>query len=215
MTRVAVLALAAAALAAPPAEAAAPSLAAAFGAPLASVQDPLAVEAFADPTATPDPRELERVRYQRARRTHTAGLATATIGAAALFPGATLWLSGLIGGDTRLSTSGAVLSIAAMGAILGGEVASLSASLQASSAIERAFGRKVPRGLAYAGIGLFAGGLALSPISSGLTALVGVVGGLGLSIGQMSVAGRTLDELGVAELRLVPTPRGIAVVARF
>lgn len=160
------------------------------------------------------PQEMARMRdaYDRGLRLHRVGNITTLVGGIAVVPLSLGIIASAWSGNGGLT---AVLGVGVVGAVgayyTGGFLSSLGA-FNSTRAMNAAFGTDVSTGFAIGGMVSSTAGVLLTPFGLGAFApIVGII----LGSVQIRNVKRALDDLGVADFEIAPTPQGFALSLRF
>ena len=167
---------------------------------------------FQGEPASPEEMARQRDRYERGRSLHRAGNITTLVGGVAVLPLTLGLVAAGFSGDPGLTAVFGVGLVGAVGAYYTGGILSSLGALNATHAVNAAFGTQVRTDFAIGGLVSSTAGILLTPIIfGGFAPIVGIICG----VVQLQQVDRALRDIGVAEFHIVPTPRGFAMSMRF
>jgi hypothetical protein len=167
--------------------------------------------AFAEP-ASAEEMAYQRDRYERGRSLHRAGNIATLIGGVAGLPLTFGFVVSALDGNDGLAAVMGVGLVGAVGAYYTGGILSSLGALNATRAVNAAFGTDVRTDLAVGGIVASSAGILLTPfVLGGFAPIVGIICG----VVQLQQVDKALKDIGVAEFHIAPTPQGFAMSMRF
>jgi hypothetical protein len=162
--------------------------------------------------ASPQEMARPRDRYERGRALHRAGNITTLVGGIAVLPLTLGFVASAWNGNNGAASLLGVGMVASVGAYYTGGILSSLGALNATHAVNAAFGTQVRTDFAIGGLVSSTAGILLTPIVlGGFAPIVGIICG----VVQLQQVDRALAELGVSEFHISPTPQGFAMSMRF